>query len=70
MTRINFYVMSIDSQLAFYTGNSVLADKLTVLFTIVLPLGGAVGPSFYIILSYSPTHMSLKNRNPIHWNPS
>lgn len=43
MTRINFYVMSVASQLEFFTGDAVLADRLTVAFTVILPLGGFIG---------------------------
>ncbi|KAM0746826.1 MFS general substrate transporter [Meredithblackwellia eburnea MCA 4105] len=55
MTRINFYVMSIDSQLEYYLGDAVLAEKLTIFFTICLPAGGAVAiPFIGLLLDYRP----------------
>ncbi|KAK4700906.1 hypothetical protein P7C70_g5337, partial [Phenoliferia sp. Uapishka_3] len=55
MTRINFYVMSVDSQLEFYTGNASLADRLTVAFTVILPIGGFIGiPFIGLLLDYRP----------------
>lgn len=46
MARINFYILSCAAQLEFYTGDAKLAETLTTLFTILLPLGGLVGVPF------------------------
>ncbi|KAM0748570.1 hypothetical protein T439DRAFT_327827 [Meredithblackwellia eburnea MCA 4105] len=55
MTRINFYLMSVDSQLERFTGNTVLAEKLTTAFTILLPVGGVVGiPFIGLLLDHRP----------------
>lgn len=43
MTRVNFYILSVDSQLESFTGSRTRAELLTRLFTILLPVGGILG---------------------------
>jgi len=43
MLRINYYILSCFSQLEHYTGDTISAESLTRIFTLLLPLGGFVG---------------------------
>jgi len=46
MLRINWYIMTVRTQVEYFTGDAALAETLTTLFTVVLPLGGVVGIPF------------------------
>ncbi|KAI5475172.1 hypothetical protein MNV49_001859 [Pseudohyphozyma bogoriensis] len=43
MTRINFYILSIDTQLQDFTGSRETAESLTRIFSVMLPIGGIAG---------------------------
>lgn len=46
MLRINWYIMTVRAQVAFFTSDPALAESLTTVFTLALPLGGALGIPF------------------------
>ncbi|KAL8292596.1 hypothetical protein RQP46_001208 [Phenoliferia psychrophenolica] len=50
MTRTNWYVQTVGSQLASYLGDAAQAERLTVWFTIILPLAGFVAVPFIGVL--------------------
>ncbi|KAG8930639.1 hypothetical protein FRC02_003966 [Tulasnella sp. 418] len=46
MSRINYYIQTVFSQLYFYLHDIELARSVTMTFTVLLPLGGLVGVPF------------------------
>ncbi|KAL7419783.1 hypothetical protein Q5752_005699 [Cryptotrichosporon argae] len=56
MTRINWYLATVNAQLVYYTGDVVLADKLTDAFIFLLPVGGLLAiPLVGYLLDARPT---------------
>lgn len=56
MTRINWYLATVNTQLVFYTGAADVASKLTDAFIFLLPLGGIVSiPFIGWLLDHRPT---------------
>ncbi|ORX36384.1 major facilitator superfamily domain-containing protein [Kockovaella imperatae] len=55
MTRINWYLTTVGSQLVYYTGDEGLADKLNDAFIFLLPLAGLVSiPAIGYLLDTRP----------------
>lgn len=64
MLRVNYYILSCFSQLEHYMGDSVSAEALTKIFTLLLPLGGFLGsppsaPPSSASLTIQPTGIPL-----------